>query len=91
MSDSNLVPGVMRCAKCNFQLIRNVLNVRVGTVTAGDSATEPCPNGCGPLWPVTWEQYARQAWEAAEVMAERAFKAEAQLEAIRAAGLKAVP
>ncbi|EPX4354892.1 hypothetical protein ACW0PU_005178, partial [Escherichia coli] len=31
-----------------------------GTITAGDSKTEPCPNGCGPLWPVTWKEQALQ-------------------------------
>lgn len=25
----------------------------------GETHTEPCPNGCGPLWPQTWEQNAR--------------------------------
>jgi len=62
----NLVPGVMRCAKCDFQLHRSNLNMHAGTVTAGDSKTEPCPNGCGPLWPVTWKQNAEEGWSVAE-------------------------
>lgn len=48
-----LLPGVMRCAKCDFRLIRHNVYAASGTITAGDSNTEPCPNGCGPLWPVT--------------------------------------
>lgn len=60
------VPGVMRCAKCSFQLHRTNLYMVNGTTGPGTSETEPCPNGCGPLWPVTWEQYAREACETAE-------------------------
>lgn len=63
---SDLVPGIVRCAKCQFQLARSNLNMHSGTVTAGDSKTEPCPNGCGPLWPVTWETWAREGWAEAE-------------------------
>lgn len=70
-SAPNLAPGVMHCAKCKFKLIRNNLNIHAGTITAGDSKTEPCPNGCGPLWPVTWEQEARDAYKTAEDMFDR--------------------
>ena len=63
---SDLVPGIVRCAKCQFQLVRSNLNMYDGTVTAGDSKTEPCPNGCGPLWPLTWETWAREGWAEAE-------------------------
>lgn len=63
---SDLVPGIVRCAKCAFQLHRTNLYLQSGTVGAGDSKTEPCPNGCGPLWPVTWETWAREGWAEAE-------------------------
>lgn len=53
-----VVPGMMRCAKCEFGLTRRVLYTQSGNVGAGDNKTEPCPNGCGPLWPVTWKDYA---------------------------------
>lgn len=79
----DLVPGVMRCAKCEFQLVRQVLAVNLGEVFAGDSKTEPCPNDCGPLWPVTWKQYAEQAMDAAESMADRAFAAEKEVKQLR--------
>nr|WP_279089138.1 hypothetical protein [Comamonas thiooxydans] len=80
---TDLVPGVMRCAKCEFQLVRQILAVNLGEVFAGDSKTEPCPNGCGPLWPVTWKQYAEQAMDAAETMADRAFAAEREVKQLR--------
>lgn len=60
------VPGVMRCAKCNFALVRTNLYVQSGTTGQGHNETEPCPNGCGPLWPVTWEQEAREAYAVVE-------------------------
>ncbi|WP_414540400.1 hypothetical protein [Stenotrophomonas forensis] len=63
---SDLVPGIVRCAKCSFQLARTNLYMQSGKVGAGDSNTEPCPNGCGPLWPVTWETWAREGWAEAE-------------------------
>ncbi|PJL41030.1 hypothetical protein B9Y78_07955 [Stenotrophomonas maltophilia] len=63
---SDLVPGIVRCAKCSFQLHRTNLYLQSGAVGAGDSKTEPCPNGCGPLWPVTWETWAREGWAEAE-------------------------
>ena len=68
---SDLVPGVMHCAKCKFQLNRVTLCVSDGNAYAGNNETEPCPNGCGPLWPVTWEQEARNCWKALEEMRER--------------------
>lgn len=71
-SSADVVPGVMHCARCKFRLNRVNLNVNVGTVSAGDNHTEPCPNGCGPLWPVTWEQEAREGYKVVEDMFGRA-------------------
>lgn len=66
------VPGVMRCDGCKFELTRVNLNVNVGTVTAGNNEPEPCPNGCGPLRPVTWRERALQAEKWGEEQFERA-------------------
>lgn len=55
-----IAPGIMRCAGCGFVLTKNNINMASGTITAGDSKTEPCPNGCGPLWLVTWKEQALQ-------------------------------
>lgn len=57
------VPGVIHCSKCGFELIRTTLNIATGKATAGNSEIEPCPNGCGPLWPVTWKDYAKSRIE----------------------------
>ena len=74
---AELVPGVMHCAKCKFQLNRVTLCVSDGNAYSGHNKTEPCPNGCGPLWPVTWEQEAKNCWKALEEMHERLMAAAA--------------
>lgn len=38
------VPGVWRCAKCDFRLIQSNLNANTGTVTARDTPGDKCPN-----------------------------------------------
>lgn len=53
------VPGQWRCAKCKFVVHKMVLCASTGAVgLKPDTATEPCPNGCGPLWPCTWKEDA---------------------------------
>lgn len=73
-----LCPGQMRCAKCKFELSRRTLFALSGTVGAGTSETEPCPNGCGPLWPVTWEQEARSCYASLDRLFDEKQKAEAE-------------
>ena len=46
------VPGVRKCAKCDFVLVSNTLHAQTGQISANDKADD-CPNGCGPLWRVT--------------------------------------
>jgi hypothetical protein len=58
LESAAIVPGVLRCAKCDYELMKTNLYFNYGTVGPGDSETEPCPNGCGPLWPVTWHAWA---------------------------------
>jgi hypothetical protein len=85
---ADIVPGVMRCDSCNFELTRVNLNVNVGTVTAGDNTEEPCPNGCGPLRPVTWRERATQAEKWGEEQFDRAVAAEKTRDALRALWLE---
>lgn len=73
------VPGMMRCAKCSFVLVRNVLHAQSGAITAGGNETEPCPNGCGPLWPMTWRQHAEDMAARCEEQMARAVAAEASI------------
>lgn len=83
MKTADVVPGVMHCARCKFRVARVNLYVNVGAVGVGDNDTEPCPNGCGPLWHVTWEQEAREGYKLAEGLFERAKRAEDALDALR--------
>ncbi|MES2415150.1 MAG: hypothetical protein V4614_15190 [Pseudomonadota bacterium] len=76
---SNFVPGRMRCAKCEFGLTKTVLCMADGGMYAAKHESEPCPNGCGPLEAVTWEQEARDGWKSCESMFERMKAAEDEL------------
>ena len=49
MRSKIFVPGAGYCKQCSLHVGGN----------CGDS----CPNGCGPLSPVTWEKHAKEAWE----------------------------
>ena len=60
------IPGVFRCAKCNFRLVQSNLNAADGTVTARDNAGEKCPNCSVPLWRVSWKDEAQENMEIAE-------------------------
>jgi len=71
VSASDVVPGQMRCAKCDLLVIRTDLCISSGVAAPGNNITEPCPNGCGPLWPVTWEQRAREAEQLAESLLDK--------------------
>ncbi len=91
LRDSVIRPGIMRCAKCKFEVIRKTLNMGSGTVTAGNSKTEPCPNGCGPLWPITWKEYAQRGDDAYEFVMQRMIKAEDERDALKAAAPPQAP
>lgn len=78
----DLVPGVMACAKCKFRLQRMVMCAETGAVGVQDNhEPEHCPNGCGPLWPVTWEQEAHELGNRLEHFFDRAIAAEKALNA----------
>lgn len=77
--ESVYVRGVMRCDRCEFELTRMSMNFNVGTVTAGSSEPEPCPNGCGPLRPTTWKERALDAERTVGEWRDRAIKAEKAL------------
>lgn len=88
---ADLVPGVMHCAKCKFRVHRTTLYMGSGTTGPGDNKTEPCPNGCGPLWPVTWEQEAREAMALANGLHEQLQAAQQQGEEKIACDVKVAP
>lgn len=65
------VPGVWRCAKCDFRLIQSNLNASDGTVTARDTPGDKCPNCQSPLWRVTERQERTEALDMIEKGLER--------------------
>ena len=79
------VPGLWKCAKCNFTLVQSNLNAFDGTVTARDTPGDKCPNCNMPLWRVTWKQDRNEVYELCEQQIDRARLAEAQ-----AAGMRGV-
>lgn len=52
------VPGVWRCAKCDFTLIQSNLNAADGSITARDNPGDKCPNDGAPLWRVSYRDWA---------------------------------
>lgn len=75
---SQYVPGVWRCAKCEFELIQSNLNAQDGSITANDKPGASCPNCDNPLWRVSWQEYANKAWAIVETVHDeiQALKAE---------------
>jgi hypothetical protein len=79
------VPGLWRCAKCNFSLVQANLNAKDGTVTARDKPGDKCPNCDSPLWRVTERDAGNEMVDRAEELLKRATDAEALLtEAVKA-------
>lgn len=70
------VPGLWRCAKCNFVLIQSNLNAADGSVTARDEAGDRCPNDNKPLWRVSWKEHATEMAQRAETEICRSRKLE---------------
>lgn len=54
--DNKFVPGVRECRKCGFVGIYSTLSSS-GISAADENSAEYCPNGCGPLWRVSKEDY----------------------------------
>lgn len=60
------VPGLWRCAKCDFTLLQSNLNALDGTVTARDTPGDKCPNCNSPLWRVSERDAHKDAMDTAE-------------------------
>lgn len=60
LESSVIAPDILRCTECSFVQTKNIISVTADTITTGNSKSEPCPNGCGQLQPVTWKALAIQ-------------------------------
>jgi len=63
------VPGLRKCAKCGCSLLSTNLHVNHGAVSANNEPQD-CPNGCGPMWPVTERQAGNEMIDRMEVMSD---------------------
>ncbi len=52
------VPGQLRCKKCGCSVVSRNLYMKSGTV-GPDSKPKYCPNGCGPMWKITWPDHCK--------------------------------
>lgn len=71
-----LAPGVLRCAKCDFRLIKTTLTP---AGAFANNTPDTCPNCNVPMWRISWEDEAKEAFRVAESQMNRALEAEAQL------------
>ncbi|MDK1885855.1 hypothetical protein MKR03_06745 [Klebsiella sp. K5-210] len=60
LESSGVAPGILRCTECSFVQTKNIISLTVDTITTVESESEPCPNGCGQLQPITWKALAIQ-------------------------------
>ncbi len=74
MSDEVYVPGVARCPKCEFRLVKTVLSAVDGSAGAGEVVGEKCPNCDVPLWRVSWKDEAQEYAAICDQQIERAEK-----------------
>lgn len=81
-----IVPGALRCPKCDFRLQKITLHLLDGSATANNEP-DRCPNCNVPMWRVSWKDEAQDAYRTAESQMERARNAEKNLElALRTTG-----
>lgn len=55
------VPGVWRCPRCDFQLVRQTMSVasgEIGVTRQQIEESEPCPNDGTPMIRLTWRERA---------------------------------
>lgn len=53
LESSGIASGILRCTECSFVQTKNNISITPDAIVIGNSKPEPCPNGCGPLQPVT--------------------------------------
>jgi len=78
------IPGAQACPVCKFSLQKMVMRAIDGAVGVNtDAPLEECPNGCGFLIGVTYEQGWSEMIKAAEDHAKGRADAEAAIERVR--------
>lgn len=76
------VPGVLKCAKCGFGLIKTNLHVRTGNFSANNEP-DYCPNDGAPLWRVTERDAGNEMIDRASEMSDELLRLRAAMTAVR--------
>jgi len=76
--------GHFECPKCKCYLVSNILSYKQGA-TFANNEPQRCPNECGPMWRVTWKDYAMRMSDSQEKLLERMGAMQLELEQLRAA------
>lgn len=75
------VPGVLKCAKCGFRLIKTTLHVLADSYSA-DSSPDYCPNDGAPMWRVTERDAGNELCGRLDAAEDLAQAAEARVKAL---------
>lgn len=79
------IPGVFKCAKCSFVVVKSTMNMQSGTITANDKKGEKCPNDGAPLWRVTYKDQYAEMMEISERICDEKATLTAENERLREA------
>lgn len=77
-NESIYIPGIFRCAKCDLDLVSTNLHVPGGGMSANDKP-QRCPNGCGPLWRVTYKEHYHRGDETIDRLHDMCGEYEAKI------------
>ena len=77
------IPGELKCAKCDFVLIKTSLNVSLGSMTA-DNSPDNCLNCDVPMWRVSWKGRAEESMNLVEEQSLKMQTLQAEIEKLKA-------
>ena len=72
------VPGAWQCPKCKLRIVRTIMSAATGEMHANEE-TEPCPNGCGPLWRISERDDRKEAQRSFIDQCDELTKAKARI------------
>lgn len=76
------VPGLLKCAKCGFTLIKTNLHVQTGNFSANNEP-DHCPNDGAPLWRVSERDAGNEMVDRAAEMSDELLRLRAAMTALR--------
>ena len=75
------VSGLFECPKCKLVLASNTLNVNSGNIS-GNNEPQECANNCGPMWRVSWKNWAEESIARHEKSEEKLIELRAHCEVL---------